>query len=61
MLVLLSQAMRRQRQYKSRNDRSPDHFTPPALRIIDTFQDLQKICPASDRDRGRPPPGSLRS
>ena len=45
MLVLLSLATRRQRQYKSRNDRSPDHFTPPALKIIDTFQDLQKICP----------------
>src|SRR5208282_512432 len=36
MLVLLSEAARRQRQYKSRNDSSPDQFTPPALRIIDT-------------------------
>jgi hypothetical protein len=32
MLVLLCKAARREQQYKSCNDSSPDHFTPPTLR-----------------------------
>jgi hypothetical protein len=32
MLVLLCKAARRKQQYKSCNDSSPDHFTPPTLR-----------------------------